>query len=79
MDFPGIHSLLLSISCFQSRYSVITPTVLPHFLCCQVTTPLRAHPVRHTLQSEAGAELSQRYPARAPCHRASPAWHPSKL
>jgi len=29
MDFPGIHSLLLSIVNFQSRDSVTAPTVLP--------------------------------------------------
>ena len=31
MDFPGIHSLLLSISQVQCRYSVVTPMVLPLF------------------------------------------------
>jgi hypothetical protein len=44
------HSLLLSISYFQSRDSVITPTVPPHYLDCQVTTPLRGqHHVQHLL------------------------------
>jgi hypothetical protein len=32
MDFPSIHSLLLSISSLKSRYSVVAPTVLALFL-----------------------------------------------
>jgi hypothetical protein len=40
MVFPGIHSLLSSISSLQSRYSVVAPTVLTLFRPSAYLRPL---------------------------------------